>query len=1687
MNAPRVAGYRLEECLSRADGAEVWRAGDAGGRQVALKLHGPESEDQAAAEMALLGVRHPGLVACLDANRLPGSGRIYTVTEYVEGVAFGPGTAGEGGGGAARRDGVTLAVQLLSAVGFLHELGLLHRDLKPDNVRLERATGRPVILDLGLSCPREEAAARPLAGTPRNMAPELLRGQAPSTSSDLWAVGLVLAEGLTGHLLFSASDPAGMAAEREAFAGLPSEAAARVGDADLIALLERLLHPDPAVRPADGFEAIASLPGAAPALVEGEEQAALVGKLSAALARHDSQRSARLDAVAGGAVWLAPFAAPETSLGQAMSQLVALAATVDAAPARLSARLAAAEVRTGRASAADLAGLIEALAECRPLVVSIGRAAAPDERAARSRDAVARQLADVRGLRLRAGAGLAPGEDIEVLREWIGRQPVLEERLEATPLREHGELVGALGALPMRGVVVRGAQGVGVHEGRLAAEWPVASEGDLDELLTGLDKELLSVLALCPRPLSAGACAEVLGRDVGAALAALVARGILRRERSQPEDLYSPADERLRRQLRAGVDVSAAHRVALAQRFDIEPLDAAAAVAVADVLGDHPPEDGDGVATRALIRRAAEQLRRVGRLERAMGLLRRGVKGVALEDVGARAVWLDLIDVTIRAADYDAALSTVEEARRRLPGDVGLTQREARIQILRGRANDAIDLLIDVDADPLADADAALLLETRADALDILGRSEEALRDMREAMRRQGARPHRRTMMIRARVGLIEEKLGHHDEAMVQLESSISMAKELGQDVLIGPMMSNLGRIVRVRGERRRGLAIQEEAARRMEMAGNSLGLAHALNGLGIGWLELGRVDTARRQFQRSLALAERIGDEWLQAVVHNNTGRALASEGRLDEAEEAFERSLTIRAARGDDRGQAIVLTTRGHWRLLRGRPAEARADIERARELLTRVTVPEYEIKSRLQLARIELYEGDREAARASAQAALEQARSVGHREEQLVARALLGRCGADDLEDVDATVEERGPHLAALLFTRAVGRERQARAAEADADFELAHTILGESPDGPVEAAGLVDRGTVDLARLEAAMQEPHLDYGVVGGLLVRLQRDGDRARLLVKLLDLVPLSEKLDALAVGQAKMEHQGEDMTALSRFAERVRNLERLAEITKALNSVHDTQQLLDLIVDAAIEMTGAARGFLILFQGSAQEFRVARNIDESDIDNPEFEISHSVSRQVMQSKQPILTDNAIDDPRLASARSISELKLLSILCVPLIIKERGIGSIYLDHPQVVSRFDEGHLELATGLAEQATIALENARLQEGLRTTNDELRASQDEVARLNDALQSRLDQREAELVEVRESLDASRRALSLKYDYSQIVTRSPKMHDVLDLMDRIIDTEYPVVIQGESGTGKELIARAIHFNGPRKLANFVSLNCAAIPEHLIESELFGHVRGAFTGADRDHRGLFEQADGGTLFLDEVGDMSLDVQKRLLRVLQEGTFLPVGGREERQVDVRVLSATNRDLRKMIPEGTFREDLFYRLAVAEVHLPPLRDRVEDVPLLIEHFVADHDGEPRTLDPEALRALERHTWPGNVRELQNLVSNLLMFDRESSSFSLELVTRVLSPAGPIDRGAAGGGSGVVGGGTPGSDPGGDESPQGGDGSIKDRLLAFEREQVLRALEGSQGNKAAAARSLGVGTRTFYKMLARLGLS
>ena len=318
-------------------------------------------------------------------------------------------------------------------------------------------------------------------------------------------------------------------------------------------------------------------------------------------------------------------------------------------------------------------------------------------------------------------------------------------------------------------------------------------------------------------------------------------------------------------------------------------------------------------------------------------------------------------------------------------------------------------------------------------------------------------------------------------------------------------------------------------------------------------------------------------------------------------------------------------------------------------------------------------------------------------------------------------------------------------------------------------------------------------------------------------------------------------------------------------------------------------------------------------------------------------------------------------------------------------------------------------------------------------------------------------------------RYSYDAIIGRSAPMQELYRLLDRVVESDSTVLIQGENGTGKELVARAIHYNSGRKHRRFVVQNCSAFNDNLLDSELFGHKRGAFTGAIADKQGLFEVADNGTFFLDEIGDMSPSLQVKVLRVLQEGTFTAVGDTAPTQVDVRIIAATNRDLKRMVEQSEFREDLYYRIHVIHMVIPPLRERPEDIDLLCDHFLAKHarGRRPKRLAEPCRARMRGYHWPGNVRELENEIERLIVLSADDRVIDESLVSARLRepPAGA---------------------PPPEEPDRRGASSLPDAVRALERRMIAAALERHRGNKTRAAGDLGISRRNLIRLVQRYGL-
>jgi len=495
------------------------------------------------------------------------------------------------------------------------------------------------------------------------------------------------------------------------------------------------------------------------------------------------------------------------------------------------------------------------------------------------------------------------------------------------------------------------------------------------------------------------------------------------------------------------------------------------------------------------------------------------------------------------------------------------------------------------------------------------------------------------------------------------------------------------------------------------------------------------------------------------------------------------------------------------------------------------------------------------------------------------------------------------------------------------------------------------------------------------------------------------------------------------ELPATGRIA---RDLNTLLRISAAINSLRGLEELQKRVLELIREVVPVEREAILLIEKEDEAFTSVCGWTKLTGPDNSLTVSKTITRQVLLERVALLSNDLVDNTSYKQASSLVGARVCSVLCLPLIIFDKTLGVIYLDTSDPGARFDEGHLQLMTGVADIAAVAIENARHFELL----------ENEKAQLQKEIQ---------------------------IEHAMIGESLP-MRSVYNLIGKVAATDSRVFIRGESGTGKELAAHAIHMNSVRATRPFVAINCATLNESLLESELFGHEKGAFTGAINQKRGKLEIADGGTLFLDEVGELTLSIQAKLLRVLQQAEFDRVGGARPVKVDVRVIAATNRNLEEAIKTGGFRDDLYYRLKVVELLMPALRDRREDIPLLATHFVASYSKKCKRkvlgISPEVRQLLMAYDWPGNVRELENAIERAVVLGSSAFILPEDLPEAVLeSGASPAT-----------------------ESP-----AFYESVKESKRLLIKRALEKSAGNYTEAARLLGVHPNNLHRLIKNLNLS
>ena len=436
-------------------------------------------------------------------------------------------------------------------------------------------------------------------------------------------------------------------------------------------------------------------------------------------------------------------------------------------------------------------------------------------------------------------------------------------------------------------------------------------------------------------------------------------------------------------------------------------------------------------------------------------------------------------------------------------------------------------------------------------------------------------------------------------------------------------------------------------------------------------------------------------------------------------------------------------------------------------------------------------------------------------------------------------------------------------------------------------------------------------------------------------------------------------------------------DLDALMKVSQAIRSLRSLRPLQRQLLECVFAVVPAARGAIVLADDGPEEFSSVFVLHRRPGRPPHLPVSRTVARQVLMEKVAILSNDVTGQEALSKSESLITSRVKSLLCAPFVVGERAVGFIYLDTEDEAMAFTGWHLQMVTAISEFTAGALDSARYLERLEAENERLQA--------------------------------------VIGDEHCMVGESPRMRDAYRFIAKVAPTDATVLIRGESGTGKELAARAIHRHSPRAEKPFVAVNCAALTETLLESELFGHEKGAFTGAFAQKKGRLEMADGGTLFLDEVGELSPAIQAKLLRFLQERKFERVGGTLPLKVDLRILAATNRDLEESIKSGGFRQDLYYRLNVIPFVMPPLRERPEDIPLLAHYFTAKYarkcNRRVTGLSVEARRCLTEYSWPGNVRELENAIERAVVLGSTEQVLAEDLPDAVLEVASAAGRSPA----------------------------------------------------------------------------
>ncbi|MCB2205517.1 sigma 54-interacting transcriptional regulator [bacterium] len=1691
ISIPEISGYDLSAHVGAGGSGLVFRGTrKSSGGEVAVKLLrdvDAAQRERMQSEFRLLSrLEHPQLVHVHDFG-YTSDGHAYFAMDWVDGDMLAPAHVRNDEGHLDGERFAELVYHLTAALDFIHSQHIAHGDLKPANILLPQdgAPNALRVMDFGLSS-FSSGEQRGLSGTFEYMAPEIIRGALPDAGSDLYALGCILYELASGDPPYRGERPLDVLKQHiEApLPSIPDETGA-----PFALWITTLLQKQPQLRYRSAWQLHAQAAeylGRETAMKRAEETQVLrlldIPREQERASAMEAWENSRSDS---GVLRI------EGALGAGKSRFIrdlvtdlqfngARVERITLRPGQSSFLGVLELIDRGVARSDESTPLLRILASSFPGSISgveaneepaasfeneklrIFHAAAELLTGALGADAVAvddLHLADALTQQFCASlpSFLEAGKH-EGFLLIIGSDPTTESgepaasgkdmrlrRITLPPLSRQeiadnlAQLLGSVSPSFVE-VIVRQSKGMPgrvedllnfcVSEQLLEATdhgWLVHERENLGGLFPssmtqmytraierlGHDaRRLLHFLTAARIPLTAGTLAELCERGDTAVFDALAELQHAELVEASPEGLY-PAHDAVRDAAGdAGADV---HDV-LFQWFSAHP----------------PQQDADAVLAHHALH-GSDSLR-------------------ALEPLLTAAEYRE------QRFDYSSADRFLRDALTLLPTDE--TDRRFEVLSSLGRLNN----ILGRRADEEEFLEEMLLLAAQSNSPQRLAgvyRSQteyylstgEFDRARRSAEKALGYYTETGDAMGQAychqKIGFVEYRTTPGESVLGHYEKALALFAEQDADTEEGLILIDIGLVhFSVLENPEKAIDHFQQARERFERAGYRRGIIRASGNMGAQYYALGRYEEALERHTEANAVARELGDRRMLATSAGGMGQCEIALCRYSPALLHLEEELRIAREIGDAYLQELCHENLGELYMTLGSYDRAMEMYAAARKLAEgagsdagvaaddidiagcRIELREYDIAEKL-LAQAESLLAKAQDVNISAM--LHYRRGMLHLqrgkdndfEKALSAFNALGdtadRHGFDSLSILARSYAGRcqlqlgRTSIAVDLSTDALAiLEEKGPLYGGAHDILLNHALILRASREHAEAAKMIERAHEELMASAESIQDAQLYRSYTENV-------------------------RVNAEIIREFAVTHRTESPHALT--AVREQNLRTLYNVSEKINSVLDLDRLLDNIMDSALEAMNGERGMIFLIENEQLSLKVSRNVEKETIRDA-TEISLSILQDVLHAGKPIIVSDTASDEEFSRRDSVVNYNIHSLICVPMKMKDEIIGTVYVDSRsdalQAMS-FSEIDAEFLEAFANLASIAVENARLHHKLKQENLYLR-----------------------------------KEVEQRFGFENIIGSSRPMQQLFSETQAAIGSEGSVLIYGESGTGKELIAKAIHYHGARSAHRFVAVDCGALPDTLLESELFGYKRGAFTGAVADKPGLFEEAHRGTLFLDEISNTSLAFQAKLLRVLQEGEFRRVGETKTRMVNVRVICATNKDLQVEIEAERFRQDLFYRLNVIPITVPPLRQRISDIPELVEHFIQKynerHASNVHGASGELVEHLKSIPWKGNVRELENLINRMIAQSTEEMLITKMLPSEYTGDAVRRDAGTS-----------------------GSDLELSLRapkrlstLKEMEKEHINFVLKHTDGNKTEAAKILGLKRTTLVERMKKLGM-